>query len=127
MIAEIVATSYDRDAAPALYEALLPYRDRLLCVVLGLACMGSADRYLGVLAGLIGNDDVGDAHFARAIELETRVRGRALLPRTRYWQARTRFDRDPASARDMLTTVASDAAQLGMQRLQAQAEELLAR
>jgi hypothetical protein len=59
--------------------------------------------------------------------METRVRGRALLPRTRFWHAHSLLARDPVSAREMLAAVVYDASQLGMPRLQAQAEELLAR
>ena len=41
-----------------------------------------------VLSTVLEEWDAADAHFAEALSLEERIHGHALLPRTRYWQAR---------------------------------------
>jgi hypothetical protein len=64
------------------------------------------------------------------LELEQRVRGHALVPRTQYWQARFLLARDRAGdadiARAILTGVVEDTRRLGMRRLGEQAEQVLA-
>jgi hypothetical protein len=69
-----------------------------------------------------------DRHFERAMELEARVHGRALIPRTRYWQARGWLARQAPGDRDAahqaLGEVVGETATLGMVRLHAQAEAL---
>ena len=117
--------------AATLYDLLTPYGGRLLTLVLGLACLGAADRYLGMLSTVLERWDEADAHFERALAIEQHARGHALLPRTRYWQARSsrarRVRRDDRPAADeLLAVVIDDASRLGMQRLRAQAEALRA-
>jgi len=128
MLAEVAATGPARAHAAALYELLSPFRSRLLAVVLGIACLGAADRYLGMLSTMLERWDEAEAHFDQALILEERSRGRALLPRTRYWQARLLLARDrpgdSTSARTLLASVLDETSRLGMRRLQAQAEEL---
>jgi hypothetical protein len=61
--------------------------------------------------------------------LEQRIRGHALVPRTRYWQARFLRARagpsDDRLARAILGDVVKDTSELGMRRLREQAEQLL--
>ena len=106
-------------------------RGRLLVTVIGLACLGAADRYQGMLSTTLERWDAAEAHFERALDLEQRIRGRALVPRTRYWQARFLQARggpgDDRSARAILRGVVQDTRELGMRRLGEQAEERLAR
>ncbi|MCU1427659.1 MAG: family transcriptional regulator [Actinomycetia bacterium] len=129
MFAEIAANGDMPAEAEVLLDLLTPFTGRLLCVVLGLACLGAADRYIGMLSAALGREDGAEAHFERALVLEDRIGGRALLPRTRYWQARFYRDRgrpgDERAARDILARVADETSQLAMPHLHAQAEELL--
>jgi hypothetical protein len=129
MLAEIAANSQTGSThAASLLELLTPFRGRLLAVVLGLASLGAADRYLGMLSTLLGRWDEAVGHFEQAVAVEERSRGRALLPRTRYWQARLHVARndagDRASAAALLDVVVAETSELGMKRLRQQAEEL---
>ena len=131
VLAEVAATVGAQEHAAPLYDSLAPHTGHLLSVLLGLSCIGAADRYLGILATLLERWDAAAAHFARAYDVERRVNGRALLPRTRYWNARLLLARgdaeDDAAARDLLEAVAAETDDLGMRRLHAQCQELASR
>ena len=88
LLAEVAASGESKSHAALLYDLLDPFAGRLLATVIGLACLGSADRYQGMLSTTLERWDDAEAHFERALDLEQRIRGRALLPRTLYWQAR---------------------------------------
>jgi class 3 adenylate cyclase len=130
IFAEIAATSGAAGAAhaEALLDRVTAYRGRLLCVVLGLGCMGAADRHIAMLHTVLGRYDSAEAHFEQALDLEARIGGRALVPRTRFWQARWHLARnregDAAAAEVLLARVVSETWELGMDRLHAQAIEL---
>ena len=131
MLAEVTASVGTPAHAAALYDPLTPFAGQLLAVVLGLACLGAADRYLGMLSTVLGQWDEAAAHFERALVIEERARGHALLSRTRYWQARLLRARgqadDARAAARILATVIADTSRLGMLGLRAQAEALRAR
>jgi tetratricopeptide (TPR) repeat protein len=131
MLAEVTASVGTPTHAAALYDPLTPFAGQLLTVVLGLACIGAADRYLGMLSTVLGRWDEGASHFERAAAIEERARGHALLPRSRYWQARLLRARgqadDARAAARILASVIADASRLGMLGLRAQAEALRAR
>jgi DNA-binding winged helix-turn-helix (wHTH) protein/tetratricopeptide (TPR) repeat protein len=59
----------DGDAALVLYDRLLPYSDRLVVVgYAGIACLGSVQRYLGLLAATLGRQEQAREHFEVGIE-----------------------------------------------------------
>jgi class 3 adenylate cyclase len=130
IFAEVAATTGRPAAAQAeaLLDYLTPYSGRLLCVVLGLGCMGAADRHIGMLHTALGRYDSAAAYFDQALALEARIGGRSLVPRTRYWQARWHLargrDGDDDAAQRLLARVASETWELGMARLHAQAVAL---
>src|SRR5262249_56158834 len=101
-----------------LYELLGPFAGRLLAAVIGLACFGAAERYQGMLATTLELWDDAEAHFERALELEHRIRGHALVARTRYWQAQFLRARsrpgDQQSARRILPEVGGGHPRLGL-------------
>jgi class 3 adenylate cyclase len=74
--------------APRLYELLLPC-SREVCSLGTLVVMGGVGRALGNLAALMGRLDEAVTHFEEALELETRLCARGLLPRTQCAAART--------------------------------------
>jgi class 3 adenylate cyclase/tetratricopeptide (TPR) repeat protein len=131
LLSEVAAVGASSSRAELLSELLEPFAGRLLVTVIGLASVGAADRYRGMLSTTLGRWDDAEAHFERALELEEGIRGRALVPRTRYWQARFLQARarpgDDRRARAVLSGVVHDTRELGMRRLSAQAEQALAR
>jgi len=130
MLVEVAAERDRADHADALAELLAPFSGSLLAVVLGLSCTGAADRYLGMLDTLRGRHDEADAAFRRALALETRMRARALVPRTRYWYAWSLRRRGDAGsdmrAEDLADLVIAETEVLGMARLLDQARSLRA-
>jgi DNA-binding SARP family transcriptional activator len=131
LLAEVAAGGASKSHAALLYDLLNPFAGRLLAAVIGLACLGAAERFQGMLSTTLERWDDAEAHFERALELEQRIRGHALVPRTRYWQAQFLRARarpgDDRTARAILGEVAKDTRELGMRRLSEQAEQLLAR
>ena len=120
----------DRPATrQVLHDLLTPFAGRLVTAQLGLACLGAGDRYLGMLSTVLERWDDAEAEFERAAVLEASVGGRPLLARTGYWRARFFRARggphDAAAADAMLQEVVEETSSLGMQRLRAQAEDLL--
>jgi tetratricopeptide (TPR) repeat protein len=66
VLAEASALMGDGARAEALYELLLPHKDRNVQVTQA-AFWGSAERFLGLLAAATGRSDVARAHFEAAI------------------------------------------------------------
>ena len=67
VLAELCSLLDRPEPAPALYELLLPYRERN--VVMGpYACHGSAARYLGLLAALGDRPDDAVSHLEAAVD-----------------------------------------------------------
>ncbi len=130
LLAEVAAAGSSKSHAVVLYELLTPFEGRLLAAVIGLACLGAAERYEGMLATTLERWDDAERHFERALDLERRIRGDALALRTRYWQARflraRAADGDERTAQTILSEVAEGTSRLGMWPLNRQAEALLA-
>jgi hypothetical protein len=67
ILAQACALVGDAGRARVLYDVLLPHRARN--VMVGMAnCMGSAERYLGLLATTFGDLRAAEVHFDAAIE-----------------------------------------------------------
>ena len=77
--------------APRLYEALLPYGDYVVITHPEIN-LGSAARYLGLLASAMGRADDAVRHLERALETNERLG-------VRPWLARTQADRNRSAAR----------------------------
>jgi hypothetical protein len=123
LLAEVAATGGTPEHAAVLCESLTPFAGQLLTAHVGLACLGAADRYLGMMSTMLGRWEDADAQFERAVALETGIGGAALVPRTRYWQARSLRARGDAGD-EVLDEVITETTRLGMPRLRAQAEAL---
>lgn len=67
LLAEVCCVIEDRPRAALLYERLLPFANRNVTAVPGLAGIGVASRQLGQLAALLGRDREAAAHFEHAI------------------------------------------------------------
>jgi class 3 adenylate cyclase len=128
ILSEVAATGGTPRQAQILTDCLEPYAGRLVSAHLGLACLGAADRYLGMLACIFQRWDDAEVRFEAALALEEKIGGAVLLPRTRYWQARFLRARgngdDERVAGAILNDVIVETSRLGMPRLCAQAEAL---
>ena len=128
LLAEVAASVGAREHTEVLAELLVPYSGRLIMAMIGLACLGAADRYRGMLSTALGCWDDAEAQLDQAVALEQRAGGTALAVRTRSWQAQLLLARgqpgDHDAANAMLDRVEQDARGLGMRGLAAQAEQL---
>jgi tetratricopeptide (TPR) repeat protein len=75
----IVAWLGGHPIASALYDLLLPYRDRLVVEGIGAYTHGSVERFLGMLARVLGRAE-SDGHFTAARDAHAAI-GAALLVR----------------------------------------------
>jgi tetratricopeptide (TPR) repeat protein len=87
LLAEVCERLDEGAHAPRLYGALLPYGD---CVVITHPeiNLGSAARYLGLLASVMGRADDAVGHFERAVAANQRMGFRPWLARTQADLAR---------------------------------------
>ena len=76
-LAEVCVALDDRPRASPLYKLLLPWSGRNIGV--GLECLGSSDRFLGLLAAIERRWEDAERHFAQALEMNDRIG--AILPR----------------------------------------------
>jgi hypothetical protein len=90
-------------------------------------CLGSVDRHLGMLAGVLGRWAEAEAHFDAALVVDTGMRSPPLLARTWYWYARMLAERpggDRQKAAALADQALTTARTLGMAFLADQANEL---
>jgi len=117
------------DAAPRLYELLLPYASRF--VFFSAKDYGAAARPLGRLATLLGRYDDAETHLRAALAMHERLQAP-------YWIARTQLDlaelcvarqgaTDTATARELIAQAQRAVDQYGYAGLTPQAERLLQR
>ena len=111
-LAEAAATVGDRRIAALVREELRPHAGRAVMIGHGVGWYGSADRYLGMLAGTLGEVEAAVAHFDAALALERRAGATT-------WRARTlleygRLLRDDARGQAILAEAAELAARAGL-------------
>jgi ATP/maltotriose-dependent transcriptional regulator MalT len=128
-LADACAAVGDRESAAAVHAELLPCRGLVVQVGNFLAAYGAADRYLGILAGLIGRSDEAEAHFQAALALETRAEMPVWVAQTQLAYGRFLAERgtpaDIAHARELLASARDEAQRLEMVTVARQAEEAL--
>jgi len=84
LLAELAAEIGAADAAADMYQLMLPHRHRQPSVGAGLVPLGSASRYLGLLASLQRRWDDAERHFADALEMNTRMGARAFVAQVEH-------------------------------------------
>ncbi|MDX6604106.1 MAG: hypothetical protein QOF23_615, partial [Solirubrobacterales bacterium] len=92
-----------------------------------VACYGSADRYLGMLAATLGEPGRAEEHFERAMELNRRMGASTWLAHTAYEYGRFLLGRGPEArvrAEALLAEAAVLAEQIGMEGLLAKIRSL---
>jgi transcriptional regulator with XRE-family HTH domain len=118
----------DTELARPLYEALLPYRDRIMVIGYGWGAWGSAERTLGGLAALLGAWEQSKNHFGSALRINGRIGARAMVVRTKYGYATMLLARDAAGDRlhatQMIDAARGEAEALGMLDLRQRLEAL---
>src|SRR5439155_11591792 len=83
-LAEVCTHLSDAVEAERLYEQLLPYRDNAVLAPMATVCCGAAGRYLGMLAGVIGEWSVAEEHFEAALEIDERLHAWPWLAHTKH-------------------------------------------
>ena len=95
-LAEAAATLGAVASAATLYDALLPYADRVVVSYPELST-GAVSRYLGILAAATARWPEAEQHFADALELNRRIEAWPWLARTEKDRERMRIERDSAA------------------------------
>jgi tetratricopeptide (TPR) repeat protein len=121
-LAEVCTRLGDVDRAEQLYQLLLPYRDLTIIAPSGTVCCGSTARYLGMLAGVLGNPVTAEEHFEAALGMDEALQAWPWLAHTQHefaatLQARGK-PRDHLRAAGLLAAAAKTAHRLGMTALQ---------
>jgi DNA-binding CsgD family transcriptional regulator len=107
----------DERMAAVLYPELEPFAGTNVMIGHLVACYGSADRYLGMLAATLGEEERAEAHFERAIAMNREMGASTWLAHTAYQYGRLLLAGDPrrrGRAAPYLDEAASLADQIGM-------------
>jgi tetratricopeptide (TPR) repeat protein len=124
LLAYVCAYLGEVQHAPRLYELLAPHSGVLVTVLDAMACLGPADRFLGIYAAMVGDTEGAAAHFRAALEFEERLFSPPQMAHTRYWWARMLPRRDKTA--QLLDQSIATASELGMAQLEKEARELRA-
>jgi hypothetical protein len=121
-LAEVCARLGDASQAERLYELLAPYREITIIAPAVTVCCGSAARYLGMLAGVIGDWALAEGHFEAALAMDERLEAWPWLAHTQHEFAIALLARsgrgDRVRADSFLAAAAETAHRLGMVSLQ---------
>jgi class 3 adenylate cyclase/tetratricopeptide (TPR) repeat protein len=118
-LAEVCARLRDGRRAERLYDLLLPYRDVTIIAPVTTVCCGAAARYLGMLAGVIGDWGMAEDHFEAALAMDERIEAWPWLAHTQHEFAVMLRARGGCARADALLAAAAETAQrLGMTALQ---------
>jgi DNA-binding CsgD family transcriptional regulator/tetratricopeptide (TPR) repeat protein len=127
-LADACAALRDVDTAAEVYDRFLPYAGSNVMVGHLVSCYGAADRYLGMLAGVLGEWATAEAHFESALELNARLGARTWRAHTAFEYARMllarRAGRDRTRAAALLGEAMSFAESLGLSALAGRAARL---
>jgi tetratricopeptide (TPR) repeat protein len=122
-LAKTATALRDTERSRTLYRLLLPFADRNI-VVFSSGCLGSAHRYLALLAATAGDVDGMFRHFEAALEMNHRMGARPALANTQHELARCLLavDRpgDRERAQSLLAAARETAAACGLLRLSEQ-------
>jgi DNA-binding winged helix-turn-helix (wHTH) protein/tetratricopeptide (TPR) repeat protein len=83
-LSEVCHAQNDAEGAALLYERFAPFASRFVVIGFAIACLGSVERYLGLLCATMGRRDAAAAHFERALSANRRVHGALPLAYTSY-------------------------------------------
>jgi DNA-binding CsgD family transcriptional regulator len=108
-LTDAAALLEDADAAELLYRELSPYSGANVIIGYLVACFGSADRYLGTLATVLGEWDLAERHFEAAAALNRQLGAHTWLAHTHYEHGRMLLRRGNPGDRDAASALMRDA------------------
>jgi hypothetical protein len=114
---EVCAELGDKEGAGLLYERFSVFAGRFVVIGYGIACLGSADRYLGLLCATLGQHEAAARHFERAIEQNRRLAAGLPLAYSLFDYARLVLVRTPPRAREYLMEAEQLARERGLLQL----------
>jgi tetratricopeptide (TPR) repeat protein len=121
-LAEVCTRLDDALEAERIYEQLLPYRDNAILAPVVTVCCGAAARYLGMLAGVMGEWSAAEEHFEAALEIDERLHAWPWLAHTKHEFALALTARgraaDQGRAEALFAAAAASAERIGMPALQ---------
>ena len=112
LLSDVCADLGDDERAALLYAQLEPYADVNVVIGLAAVCLGSAESFLGRLAGTMGRIDLAASHFERALSANAALEAPACLARTQVDYARG-LGPGPRAA-ELLAAAGRTAAELGL-------------
>lgn len=119
--AEVCVYLGDAARAALLYRLLQPHAGINLVPDFGGPCLGSSDRLLGNLAGVMAQWDLAERHFEAALAMDRRSGSRVWLAHSRYAYAVMLHRRAGAGdfdrARELLVDARAETTVLGMNAL----------
>jgi DNA-binding CsgD family transcriptional regulator/tetratricopeptide (TPR) repeat protein len=101
----------DERVAALLYPELEPFAETNVMIGHLVACYGSAERYLGMLAATLGEAALAEEHFERAMEQNREMGAATWLAHTAYEYGRFLRERD-GRARSQVEALLGEAASL---------------
>jgi class 3 adenylate cyclase/tetratricopeptide (TPR) repeat protein len=88
-LAEVCVHLGDEKRAETLYELLRPYHKQTVHVPVATICCGAATRFLGMLAGFIGQWQAAEEYFEAALAMNASLHAWPWLAHTQHDYART--------------------------------------
>jgi DNA-binding CsgD family transcriptional regulator len=116
-LADAAAALGDEATAALLYPELEPHAGSTVMIGHGVACYGSVDRYLGMLAATLGEWERAELHFEAAMAFNRRMGALTWLAHTAYEYGRMLVRRDRARATALLGEAGALAELIGMPTL----------
>jgi DNA-binding CsgD family transcriptional regulator/tetratricopeptide (TPR) repeat protein len=124
-LADAASAIAHEEVASLVYPLLAPLAGRNVMIGHGVACYGAADRYLGMLAATLGEDDRAAGHFEAALHLNREMGATTWLAHTAYEYGRTLLSREDSDRGEQLLTEAALLAEtVGMPTLLARVRAL---
>ena len=121
-MSEVAISLGDTEAAQAIYDLMIAYKDMTITAGVATVCFGAASRYLGMLSATLGDFEKAAEHFEHALDMNAASGSRPWLAHSQaeYANLLMKIGSKKAIERAMsLSEQASvTAAELGMVRLQ---------
>ena len=119
-LADACSALGDETVAALVYPELEPLAGANVMIGHLVSCYGAADRYLGMLAAVLGEPKRAEEHFERSLELNRRMGAATWLAHTTYEYGRlltTQGARERVRAEALLGDAATLAERIGMPAL----------